>query len=716
MMDFGDRILNATSSVSFSDENGVRYEVTADRENPYLVLEPLVMKRQEDGAQVKLRIKNVAGQSLFLHRAAVIDVAAGNNGILDLGDEMAAWTLLQGETLADFCNEWFEYGKSDFYCPSYAIIGNRTSGRYVTLGFLGFARQDVSVELKAARTPFKFQRLKALCDFGRYPLAPGEGIDSETLYVNWADPPLAALNKYADLVLGQIKEKPRFKNIVGWSAWDYYLSDITEDDVIENAKWLAEHRDELPVEYIQLDHGFEKHEGDWLITNEKFPHGLKWLAETIRQYGFKPGLWLCPFLVAPQSQLFRDHPSWVIKNEAGNPLEVTGYAVPKVYALDCSIPQACEWLKDLAASVTREYGYAYVKLDGANTQGLSPQGVLADNRMSKAEALQKGLRSFRQGLTKDAILLAADEPMFGLSVGIVDALRIGLDVGARWDASKLDKHHGERDNYPGPGFIRRGIAASANKYVFHRKFWVTDPDFLIVRQQGCRSELTYEEAQSWASVVGLSNGLVMLGDKMPELDANRIELLTKVLPHYCKAARPVDFFVREVPAILDLEVKSKTEAWHVICVTNTERPERKRDYPIAFTDLGLSEKRAYHVFDFWRAKYLGTFTGSFTARALPPHHCMVLCLRQDSGVPQVLSTDMHITQGGIEIERSVYDPPSKTLTVQTLACGKRGHLYLFVPKGLSMDKNGERLSECIYRTPVHANGEAYKLTLNGPSR
>ena len=35
---------------------------------------------------------------------------------------------------------------------------------------------------------------------------------------------------------------------------------------------------------------------DWYVTDkQKFPHGMKWLADYIRGKGLKPGIWLIPF-------------------------------------------------------------------------------------------------------------------------------------------------------------------------------------------------------------------------------------------------------------------------------------------------------------------------------------------------------------------------------------------------------------------------------------
>jgi len=269
-VDFGGVISNAVSSASFTDAKGIGIEVNSNQDNPFLHLEPAVLQQDNCGAQLRLTVRNIGKERVFLNSAAVIDVSAKWQGGLELGGAMSQWTILKYRELHDLCDEWFEKYISDYYAPYYAVIGNRASGKCLTVGFVSFSRQDTRIKLKAARDPFKFQSLRAICDFAGAPLAPGEEVHSEVLFLNWVDEPRAALGKYVDLLMAGAEQKLQSANVIGWSTWDYYLSKVTEDDVLENAKWLAERKAELRVEYIQIDHGFEKCEGDWLTRMSSF--------------------------------------------------------------------------------------------------------------------------------------------------------------------------------------------------------------------------------------------------------------------------------------------------------------------------------------------------------------------------------------------------------------------------------------------------------------
>lgn len=708
-MNIGNIIKDAVSSIRFKDTEGIIYEIISGVKNDFIELEQKIIANENGVAELKLKIKNISGKTLFIDEVAVIDISDKKQGVLDLGGSINSWTMLTaglGSGVKDLCNSCHNETKLDYYSSYYSLIGNRQTRKYVFLGFLTFRKQHTQIELKAVEG-FKFESLKAVCYFCGLPLKAGDEIPSETLYVNTIDTPAAVLDKYFDLIMAEVNNnKINFKDIIGWATWDYYQAKITENDILENMDWLASHCDTIPVEYIQLDHGFQYCEGDWLDTNKKFPHGLKWLSSKIKENGFKPGLWLCPFLVAPQSMVYQKHPDWVIKTANGTPLEISGYAVRTVYALDCSIPAACDWIRELAHTVTVDYGYEYIKIDGANTQGMSPLGILANPEISKGEAMRNGFMAFKEGMKEGTFLLNAC--LFGLSIGVVDGMRVGEDVGGRWDSSKIDKHHGERDSFNGPGEVLRAIAATMNHYHQHKKLWINDPDYLVVRQKGSNSELAYEEAQSWASIVSLSNGLIMLSDNMMELIPERIKLIERVLPHYKHAAVPIDFFQKNVPSFYDLKVKNKTEEWHVVCITNVDYPAREREYILDFQAMGLKGCKEYHIFDFWKSEYKGSFSNNYKVSLLA-HCCHVIAVREKLQIPQVLATDIHITCGGLEIKSSAFN--NNTLEIKLSSQEKAGNIFIFVPDCFTPVEGLTRHSDNIWKVGVKLDGKIIKVCL-----
>lgn len=712
-----DIIQRAAAEAVVQDASGVIMRVGAGAPDAPVEVTSRVEQLRPGCWLVRAQVRNVSSRPLALREIAPLSIDAEWGGRLEFGSMPTGWTVFGMSTVVTDGGGVYDLGawrydaiKNAFFMADYMAAGDRRNRKYLTAGFLQFGRQHGVFRLQFDEAAYSLDCLRAACEFDRLPLAPGAEIETVPLYVNVADAPAKALDEYTGMVARNQKIAPRriTRVATGWGSWDYYHSHITENDVLENTRWLAAHRAQLPVEYIQLDHGFQTCEGEWLETNEKFPHGLRWLAQEIKQLGFKPALWVCPFLVDRVSRVYREHPDWVILDRDGRPVTVSGYAAKHVYILDCSIPAAREWVRQLGAAI-RDYGFEYVKLDGANVQPMSAAGVLADASLTKIQAMRLGLEAFRAGLGDETYLLNAC--LFGASTGLTDAMRIGGDVGARWDARLIDKHHGERDRYPGSGYIRRCINSAMNYAFLHRRWWANDPDYLMARLAGDRSELSPAETVTWASVVGLTNGLAILGDHLPGLPPAQVEIMSKVLPPYTAGARTVDFFEQEYPALLDLPVANAAESWHVAGVINAHPLARPRDYVIDFAAFGLDAARDYHLFDFWAGNYLGIHCGCFKVTDLPAGHCRVIGIRAVQNIPQLLGTDLHITQGGVEFDAVAYDPQRRAMVCRGVRLRRPGHLFVYLPEKFRAPAADAGGVAAVRRLAVSPDGNGREIVL-----
>src|SRR5690606_13710780 len=127
-------------------------------------------------------------------------------------------------------------------------------------------------------------------------LQPGKSISSNRFMIYIADDPYTALENYAYTV-GKFQNARTNSIINGWCSWFYTLSQVSEDEVIANTEFASKHLKQYGLEYIQIDEGFQRWHGDW-EGNERFPHGMKWLADKIKSYGFKAGLWISPYIIS----------------------------------------------------------------------------------------------------------------------------------------------------------------------------------------------------------------------------------------------------------------------------------------------------------------------------------------------------------------------------------------------------------------------------------
>src|SRR5699024_11156804 len=114
------------------------------------------------------------------------------------------------------------------------------------------------------------------------------------------------------LARGVWREKDRPVLINNWEA-TYF--DFIEDKLVS----IAEKAHDVGVELFVLDDGWfgERNNdyaglGDWFVNEQRLPKGIGGLADRIRGIGLKFGLWFEPEMVNKDSQLYREHPDWII--------------------------------------------------------------------------------------------------------------------------------------------------------------------------------------------------------------------------------------------------------------------------------------------------------------------------------------------------------------------------------------------------------------------
>ncbi len=171
---------------------------------------------------------------------------------------------------------------------------------------------------------------------------------------------------------------------------------------------------------------------------------------------------------------------------------------------------------------------------------------------------------------------------------------------------------------------------------------------------------------------------MIAGDRLPDLDLARLEILKKVFPSFGEAARPVDLFESDKPEIFVLKVNRPFAQWVVLGVFNANE-KAGVEKTIAIKRLGLDPGRTYVAFDFWKQKFFGELRESFSVR-LEPASALVLAIHEKRGVPQLISTDRHLSQGGVELETVEWDAAAQKFRGISLgAPGTDHNVYVYLP-------------------------------------
>lgn len=166
--------------------------------------------------------------------------------------------------------------------------------------------------------------LRALCGinpFGEeYRLAAGKTFTTPAMLWSWSDAGKGQVSRnfhrWARRYGIRDGDKPRPVLLNNWEATDMNFDEQKIVSLFDGAK-------ELGIDLFLLDDGWfgNKHPrnndrtglGDWQANAAKLPHGVGYLADQAHQRGFGFGIWMEPEMTNPASELYEQHPDWVIR-------------------------------------------------------------------------------------------------------------------------------------------------------------------------------------------------------------------------------------------------------------------------------------------------------------------------------------------------------------------------------------------------------------------
>lgn len=548
-----------------------------------------------------------------------------------------------------------------------AAFFDRTTHRTSLIGFLTAdkgltnvrAFYDPDNAMKAGAWT-GFSTVKAVASYEpAAAIAPGERFEGERLYIGVSTEPQPhpTLERFADAMAEHYNIKIWNRPIpTGWNSWaTRYHHGITEDNMLDNARRAAENLVPFGMTTFQIDDGWQIAHGDW-EPNEKFPHGMKWIADEIAKLGFQPGLWLEPFCVSADSKLAREHPDWIVrKNEMAETLMPKDWLI-----LDLTHPEVKKWLGDLFRKVGREWGFRFIKIDFIYYALLGKN--YHDPDVTAVEAYRDGIRIIREALPEDAFLMAVGAPIAN-SVGLADGMRLGLDITPNW---------GDDEGYAAQG-VKPMARNLARRYYLNHRVWINHPDMFYLgspeETERWGRQIPLEEARTYATLASLVGGIVKIGDSFIGLNDEQTGLLRRLLPVYPDTARPIDLFEHLYPEVWHLPIRNQDLQYDVLAFFNWGRnrswgaleEEREKDIQVYFSEIGLSPNSKYLVSEFWSGEFKGE-AREFFKDTLPPRTVRVYAIHEAQNRPQFIGSNRHVTQGATDIEWVRWDPLTNTLS------------------------------------------------------
>jgi alpha-galactosidase len=473
-------------------------------------------------------------------------------------------------------------------------------------------------------------------------------------------------------------------SVAGWISWFAFYDKVTEKDMVETADVFSSALGPFGYEYFQMDDGYQQGNGEpdlWLKPNEKFPNGLKYLADYIRGKGLKPGLWMGAGFF--NGAFAAKHKEWFLRDRSGT--LVTGNWIQ--YPLDASNAEAINGVVRPIFRGFRSQGWEYFKVDGL--RHLRYEGYNANRdyfdrkKVDLVDAYRRYAIAAREEIGRDRFMLGC----WGIRpelVGIIDGCRIGDD-----------------------GFSFAGLSQYNS---FNNVVWRNDPDHIELNDGAYRSTM----------VTSLTGSLLMLTDKpavyrtsiiepakravpvlftrpgqLYDVDPSRSSALDRVDVEV-SGSGPRPFDAGYVPQchLYSLEINRPYGSWIVLGRTGGDFDR------VSFADLGLSTDREYLVFEFWTKSLTGVFNEGFDpGKISPKYNCQLFCIRERENHPQIVATSRHVSCGGYDLKDLSWI--GKTMQGTSEIVGKDAYtLYVFEPAGSEykgIECNGARVTSTVRR-------------------
>ena len=281
----------------------------------------------------------------------------------------------------------------------------------------------------------------------------------------------------------------------GWTSWYNYYTNITQEIILENLNAFKSRN--IPIDIFQIDDGYQEAVGDWLRINKKFPRGMKNLADEIKKCGYKAGLWLAPFICEKKSEIFKNHPEWIVKKVGFN-LEWNG----TFYVLDFYNKEFRDYLRKVFSTIFIDWNYDMVKLDF-----LYAVSLIKRRDKTRGQIMYEAMDFLRE-ITGDKIILGCGVPL-GCAFGFVDYCRIGSNIALKWEDKLL-----KRLNFRERTSTINSITNTIGRRHLNKLAFINDSDVFILRTMN--NNLTKNQRYTLLLINLIFGGLIFTSDNINE--------------------------------------------------------------------------------------------------------------------------------------------------------------------------------------------------------
>ena len=446
----------------------------------------------------------------------------------------------------------------------------------------------------------------------------------------------------------------------GFMTWYALKFDTCEERLLQNVDFQKKHLKDYGANTVWVDwewcHRRYERERDDGVNNlspdlEKYPHGLGYVSEKIKEAGFNSAVWIGATNDISFSDFEKENPGVSLAHDE---------TWSGMYYYDISCEEYLNGYLPRAFGQIKDWGFDAVKYDtlpNCITAHEKFHGNMKHPELTTYTAYRNMLKKTREILGEDVFMLGCGgslgAALYGL--GYFDATRVGPDL-FTWER------------------FAENLCRVSEYYPLHNNAIMVDADCVVLREEYSNSA----EARSRLASIALLGLPLTFGDDLPALPKERVELLKRGLPvlktfpasHKCPITDGVS-------RLFVTKIAKEWESYTVVGVTNLSDKEIRRSIDFS-TDLRLCQGE-YLAYSFFDGERVPCLAGGFEV-TLAPHDTAVIAVRELTSVPQLLSTSRHITQGAAEIESMSFGD-NKLSIKASLVADDEYKLAIYLPRG-----------------------------------
>lgn len=434
---------------------------------------------------------------------------------------------------------------------------------------------------------------------------------------------------------------------VGWMTWYSVQFKASEKTVLENAAFQEKHLKRYGADTVWVDwewyHRDFSGQGDADVDMFHpdpitYPNGLAHVADKIDEMGFIPAIWVGPTNDPTENEMVKEHPETIIYNKP----DWCGQ-----YWFDVTHPTFKDKILPKMLNQAKDWGYKAIKWDCLPSTHIhmdEVQDKLYEKGISSREAMSRLFKKAREIMGEDYYMLyccALSQREIDLACEVFDAARIGGDI-FRWDE-----------------FLTFLVDKLYKYYSLHNVVMLNDPDNVVIRDKFNNMD----QARTRAAIVSIMGLPFTLGDNLPDLQPERVEVLQKSIPPI-PYAYPMDIRTgksnrREMK--INLVVERPFGSWNVVDMVNLAEENVEMTLDLE-KDLHLDiDGNEYFVYDFWEGTGYLVKNGKITL-PMAPCASRILSVVKKIETPVVVSTSRHISHGAVDLKDVKWDPELKVLS------------------------------------------------------